>query len=140
MGSILDRIEDHLASGNTSAGFTFYTDEGGQRRELTLSDVRRGALKIGSMLPRSVPVLIIQPDPLDFITSFFACLYAGAIAVPLALPTRRLGLEQLAARRAAVGAEHCLTNSNVLGRLRVRTGLNCWAIILSGSSRTIDGK
>jgi acyl-CoA synthetase (AMP-forming)/AMP-acid ligase II len=118
MRSLLERIETQIISGNDSASFTFYADDFAERRRLALDELRREALRIAGMLPRSATVLIVQPDPLEFITSFFGCLYAGAIAVPLALPTRRHGLEHLEGRRQAVGARHCLTNSSVLERLR----------------------
>ena len=118
MRSILERIESHLSAGNTSAAFTFYSDDIGNRRVMSLSVLHREALEIARTLPRSSPVLIMQPDPFEFITSFFGCLYAGATAVPLALPTRRHGIEQVYGRTKAVNAQYCLTNSEVVAKIR----------------------
>jgi acyl-CoA synthetase (AMP-forming)/AMP-acid ligase II len=118
MRSILERIERQLLSGDSTTAFTLYADDAAERSTMTLAELHRDALRIAASVPRSIPVLIIQPDPLEFIASFFGCLYAGAIAVPLPMPTRRHGLDQLRVRMTAVHAKHCLTSSNVLDRLR----------------------
>jgi acyl-CoA synthetase (AMP-forming)/AMP-acid ligase II len=124
MRSILERIDRYLLAGDSSTKFTLYADEVTERRTISLEEIHQDALRIAATLPPSTAILIIQPDPLEFVTSFFGCLYAGAIAVPLPMPTRRNGLDQLRARMTAVDAKHCLTNRNVLERLKGWYGHN----------------
>src|ERR1700754_1395744 len=46
--------------------------------------VARGLISAGAA---GRPVLLIFPSGLDFVAAFCGCLYAGAIAVPVPLPT-----------------------------------------------------
>ena len=122
MRTIIDRIENQLLRDSNTASFTFYDDINEHRRSLALAELRRESLNIASLLPKAEPVLIIQTDPLAFISSFFGCLYAGAIAVPLAFPIRKNGLERLHTLSKELGARHCLTSEQDLSRLRKRYG------------------
>ncbi|KVC55856.1 type I polyketide synthase [Burkholderia stagnalis] len=60
------------------------------------------------------PVLLVFPSGLDFIAAFWGCVYAGAIAVPLALPER--ARSDAALRRidgvAADAQPHCLLTTD----------------------------
>ncbi|GGW51049.1 non-ribosomal peptide synthetase [Streptomyces caelestis] len=61
-------------------------------------------------------LLVHQPGP-DYVSAFFGCLYAGAVAVPIYPPTGARGLERVAAVVADAGAELALTDSATLARL-----------------------
>lgn len=55
-------------------------------------DLDREARRIGgglaARLPRGARVIVAEPPGLRFVTAFFGCLYAGMIAVPVAMPRK----------------------------------------------------
>ncbi|MCF1597264.1 non-ribosomal peptide synthetase [Streptomyces muensis] len=64
------------------------------------------------------PVVLLQPPGLDYVVSFVACLYAGAVAVPVYPPTRRpRSVERLAAIVVDSGAALALTTARIRDRL-----------------------
>ncbi|KUO04437.1 non-ribosomal peptide synthetase [Streptomyces caeruleatus] len=64
------------------------------------------------------PVVLLQPPGLDYVVSFVACLYAGAVAVPVYPPTRRpRSVERLAAIVVDSGASLALTTARIRDRL-----------------------
>lgn len=122
MPTIIDIIETQFLRSSNTASFTFYDENPEHRSNLTLAELRCEALKIAALLSKAEPVLILQTDPLEFIKSFFGSLYAGAIAVPLASPIRKNGLERLHTLSKELGARRCLTSEQDLSRLRKRYG------------------
>lgn len=44
------------------------------------------AIRLGSLIDKGQHVLLLYPQGLEFVTAFFGCLYAGAVAVPASLP------------------------------------------------------
>jgi acyl-CoA synthetase (AMP-forming)/AMP-acid ligase II len=71
--------------------YTFLGSREEETAALTYAELDHEARKLGAWLQnlgaQGERVLLLYPPGLDFITSFFACLYAGAIAVP-AYPPR----------------------------------------------------
>jgi acyl-CoA synthetase (AMP-forming)/AMP-acid ligase II/acyl carrier protein len=73
--------------------FTFLVD--GELEEIHLSygeldlQARAIAAQLQSLVPVGSRVLLCYPSGLEFISAFFGCLYAGAIAVPIAPPKRQ---------------------------------------------------
>jgi acyl-CoA synthetase (AMP-forming)/AMP-acid ligase II len=49
-------------------------------------EARRLASRLWDVLPAGATVLLLHPTGLAFVTAFFACLYAGMVAVPAPLP------------------------------------------------------
>src|SRR5439155_14934353 len=69
------------------------------RDRLTYGDLHREAQRIAGLL-RSAgagrePVLLLYPPGLEYISAFFGCIYAGAIAVPAYPPHRNRSLDRL---------------------------------------------
>ncbi len=66
--------------------------------DLTFAELDRSAARIARIVngrvQRGGRVLMFYPPGLEFVTAFFAALYAGAIAVPL-VPPRRAGSNQV---------------------------------------------
>jgi myxalamid-type polyketide synthase MxaD len=88
---------------------TYVSGRGEVRRE-TAADLRKRGARIGSGLAalgavRGDPVVLLLPDPQEFVSAFWACLLEGLVPVPLGLSLRR----RLRADRARV--------ERVLGRL-----------------------
>ncbi|MER5479922.1 amino acid adenylation domain-containing protein [Streptomyces sp. NPDC002734] len=71
----------HLADGETPAG------------ELTYAQLDAGARAVAARLQAlglgGREVVLLYPSGLDYVTAFFGCLYAGAVAVPAYPPTRQ---------------------------------------------------
>lgn len=122
MRTIIDIIEDQLSRGVGTGHFTLYDENAGNCRTLAMAELRLEALNIAALLPNGEAVLIVQTDPFAFIKSFFGCLYAGAIAVPLVFPMRKNGLESLNNLLEQVGSKYCLTSENNLKRLKMLYG------------------
>ena len=74
--------------------FRFLEDGEGEPLSMTNAELDRRARAIAVELRERVPVgeraLIICPPGLDYVASFFACLYAGVIAVPVYPPNPAL--------------------------------------------------
>jgi len=74
------------------------------------------AVRLLALAQPADPVLLIYADGLEFLAAFFGCLFAGMIAVPVALPQPRQPLEALAAIAADAAAGIVLTSQTLLDR------------------------
>src|SRR6266498_1902414 len=81
--------------------YTYLTDGETEERALVWRDVdlraRALAVWLGSLSARGERMVLLFPTGLEFVTAFFGCLYAGAVAVP-AYPLDPLRLERTRAR------------------------------------------
>lgn len=72
--------------------YTFWPDGEKEHAILTYGELdrraRAGAALLQSLGATGERVLLLYPPGLDFIAAFFACLYAGAVAVPVYPPRR----------------------------------------------------
>lgn len=100
--------------------FTFLLD-GDTRTSLTYADLDRRARAIAAALqPRlhaADRALVAYESSLEFIATFFGCLYAGVIAVPVAPPGRR-GANRFRAIAEACGAAVSLSHDERRRRAR----------------------
>lgn len=89
LGELLLRRVTHSRQ---HVAFTFIEDGTETRTHITYAQLHRRALVLANKLRaldvRS-PVLLVHPPGLEFISSFFGCLYAGLIPVPLPEPYSR---------------------------------------------------
>ncbi len=100
--------------------YTFLIDGEIEGARLTYSDLDRKSRVVGAWLQQHLEfgsrALLVYPSDLDFITSFFGCLYGGVIAVPTYPPqtrTRR-SLEKVRAIIRDVQPAVILTTSSLL--------------------------
>jgi acyl-CoA synthetase (AMP-forming)/AMP-acid ligase II len=108
------------------AAFVFLGDGETEAGRLTLSGLDRHARRVGAYLQElgaaSSPVLTIYPVGLDFIGAFWACIYAGAIAVPAPPPDQlqrpEKTLQRLQSIVENVRPKIVLTSSQVEGQLK----------------------
>src|SRR2546425_10541712 len=67
-------------------GFTFLADGEAQALTMTYAELDLRARAIAAHLQRldahGKHVLLLYPPGLDYVSAFFGCLYAGAVAVP----------------------------------------------------------
>src|ERR1044071_9386355 len=101
--------------------YTFLADGEQEAITLTLSELDQRARAISAWLKPLVAtgerVLLLYPPGLEFIEAFFACLYAGAVAVPAYPPRRNRSLLRLQAIVADAQAAVALTTASVLARI-----------------------
>jgi acyl-CoA synthetase (AMP-forming)/AMP-acid ligase II len=103
---------------STQRLYTFLNDRGTEVEFLTYQELDQRAMAIASVLQRheasGTPVLLLYPPGLEFITAFFGCLYAGALAVPLYPPRRNQFGARLHAIKAETQAMFALTTTSIL--------------------------
>ena len=85
----LSEALDYAATGQR--GLNFYSARGALETVLPYSELRTKAIAcarrlIGAGLERGTRVALVADVSADFVVAFFACQYAGLIAVPLPIP------------------------------------------------------
>ena len=98
--TLVDLLEARADAHPDRLAYAFLADGEVESERLTYGDLRRRARALGAALAaldaRGERALLLFPPGLDFAVAFFGCLYAGAIAVPVAPPS--------AARRGRLAA------------------------------------
>ncbi|MCE9604697.1 MAG: methenyltetrahydromethanopterin cyclohydrolase [Planctomycetia bacterium] len=88
--NFVDLLERRKAERAAHTPFRFLADGENEEINLTYAELDRQARAIAGWLQRTQNpgdrVILIYPPGLEYITSFFGCLYAGVIAVPAYLP------------------------------------------------------
>ncbi|MFI6875996.1 amino acid adenylation domain-containing protein [Streptomyces sp. NPDC050400] len=93
-------------------------------RAYTYAELDRGARTVAALIQQRVGpgdrvMLLHQPGP-DYVTAFFGCLYAGAVAVPVYPPLGANGLERVRAIAADCAAELALVDTGTLALIDAR--------------------
>ncbi|HVU66437.1 MAG TPA: fatty acyl-AMP ligase [Ktedonobacteraceae bacterium] len=90
--------------------------------QLTYAEVLRKAQAIGAFLQHKgasgKPVLLLHHPGLEYVTAFFGCLFAGAIAVPAYAPRSARLLSRIEAIVTDTESTHLLTTSTMLADLQ----------------------
>jgi acyl-CoA synthetase (AMP-forming)/AMP-acid ligase II len=85
-------LRRRAAAAGAEPAYVFLPDRGGERPVLTFAELHARAQAVARHLAeRGEPeerAALLFPPGLDFIVAFFACLYAGIIAVPMMIPRR----------------------------------------------------
>src|SRR6201996_2276787 len=112
-----ERYQDKVAF-----DYCHYSPSGEEHRRLTYRELDIKARAIASNLQRQGAagkhVLVLCPSGLDFITSFFGCIYAGAVAVPVHPPVRNRVIGRVASIVADAQAGFVLTTAKLQAELR----------------------
>ncbi|MEO6795232.1 MAG: beta-ketoacyl synthase N-terminal-like domain-containing protein, partial [Mycobacterium sp.] len=103
--------------------FTFSRDgDEHETSQVTYRELDVRARQIGADLQRQGAagerVLVLCPPGLDFIASFFGCLYAGAIAIPVHPPMREHLVPRVASIIADVQPEFALTTAEIEPKIK----------------------
>ena len=92
--------------------------EDGSAREMTFAEVDARARAIGAKLSEQLApgdrAMLVFPAGLDFITSFFGCMYAGVVAVPATYPKPKRPLARMSRIAEDSGATIALTTGQTL--------------------------
>ncbi|HEY9282293.1 MAG TPA: fatty acyl-AMP ligase, partial [Pyrinomonadaceae bacterium] len=100
--------------------YTFLTDGETAEESLTYGELDERARAVGAMLQGrglgGERVLLLYPPGLEYVTAFWGCLYAGAVAVPVYPPRQNQSLRRLEAVAADAQAKAALTAAQYLSR------------------------
>ncbi len=123
---LLAALEHHAAAIPHNTAFTFLPDDG-EPQALTFARlaglVSRAAARLHDVADRGDRVLLLYPSGLDFVVAFLACLQAGLIAVPSALPHRRRAQARSEQLANDAGARLILTTDPIPEALRSNSKL-----------------
>jgi acyl-CoA synthetase (AMP-forming)/AMP-acid ligase II len=120
--TLVDLLRFRAASQPDRRAYTFLTDGETEEVHLTYDGLERKAQSVTAslrpLITKSDRILLLFPPGLEFITAFFGCLYAGAVAIPAYPPEpgrlrRTLPLLSVIANDAQPAA--VLTTSRILG-------------------------
>ena len=100
--------------------YTYLVDGENDEITLTYKELDRRARAIAAMLQRQHSfgkrALLLYPPGLEYIASFFGCLYAGAIAVPAYPPQRRRIKQRLESIVTDAQIEFALTTTSLISK------------------------
>ncbi|MFI6894732.1 amino acid adenylation domain-containing protein [Streptomyces sp. NPDC050256] len=124
-GSWTELLADTALRSPDRVAFSYLADGEVPAGELTYAQLDSRARVIGVHLQglglAGRRVLLLYPSGLDYVTAFFGCLYAGAVAVPAYPPTRQArSLERIAGIIQDCGVDTALTTAEFAGRLASR--------------------
>jgi amino acid adenylation domain-containing protein len=101
--------------------YTFLADGTAEEITLTYGELDRQARAVAAWLQsqtsRGERVLLLYPPGLKYITAFFGCLYAGAIAVPAYPPRHNRNSHRLQSLIADAAPSIALTTAPILSRI-----------------------
>jgi len=116
--NLIDLLQWRSAEQSSERLYTFLTDGEIPTSSLTYGELDRQARAIGATLQglgaAGERVLLLYPSGLDYITAFFGCLYAGAVAVPVYPPRMHHGRDRIRAIAADAQASVALTDASLL--------------------------
>jgi acyl-CoA synthetase (AMP-forming)/AMP-acid ligase II len=108
--------ERSIRQGNEIA-YTFLLDGESESISLTYRQLDQKAKELGALLQNlgltGQRALLMYPSGLDFIIGFFACLYAGVVAVPAYPPRKNQSLDRLQSIVADCEAKEILTTTTI---------------------------
>ncbi|EAZ89250.1 fatty acyl-AMP ligase [Crocosphaera chwakensis] len=106
----------------SKTAYTFLSSGKTEESSLTYQQLDRRARELGSILYslglQGERALLMYTPGLDFVIAFFACLYAGVIAVPVYPPKRNQSFHRLQAIIKDCDAKEILTTSTILSNLQ----------------------
>lgn len=123
---VIERLQSHAAGQRGDETYLTFMAGGGVAEQCTYAEIwDRSSQIAASLLDRglaSKPVLILLPSGINYVASFFGCLLAGVIAVPVYPPANRFHLPRLDAIVINSGATVALTSSVERARIDALVG------------------
>ncbi|MBL1078838.1 AMP-binding protein [Nocardia sp. 2] len=121
----IELLDARATKNGEEVAFAFLDDEGREADALTYRELDERARALAHQLNCTVSagdrVLLLHPPGLDYVVSFYACLYAGVIAVPL-FPPQRSRIEHIDEVARDCAASVVISTSNVLSGMRETPG------------------
>jgi amino acid adenylation domain-containing protein len=134
--TLVELLRDRAESKGQDLAYTFLLDGEEAEDNVTYAELDRRARGLAATLQRmgvggGERVLLLYPPGLDYISAFFGCLYAGAVAVPAYPPRSRRPSARLESIQESAGAKAVLSTEAVLSGLDKqmprRPGVVWWA-------------
>ncbi len=128
--TIVDVLRDRSANTPDRVGYSFLSNEVDNVKPLTYrqleTQVKAIAAHLQSKIKKGDRVLLLFPysDGLDFVASFYGCLYAGAVAVTINPSKNADALEKLLERIEDSQAQAVVTTSEVINYFKGKLAKN----------------
>ncbi len=123
-GNLVELLRGRAAEQPERNIYTFLADSTGAEMDLSFGELDRRARAVAAWLQEAGAtdgrVLLLFPVGLDYITAFFGCLYARAMAVPAYPPRMNRGFDRLEAIIGDASPSIVLTNSAILAQIESR--------------------
>ena len=124
--SLADVLQCRAACHPHRTAYTFLDFGASGPQSLTYAELNRNAKQLAAQLQqlgmRNEPALLLYPPGLDYIVAFFACLYAGTIAVPAYPPSNNRHMPRLLAILNDSKAKIVLTTGQIANNIRPFAG------------------
>lgn len=118
LSTIIDFLDKRAIYQPDRLAYTFLVDGETEEANITYQQLELRATAIASELlnrkANGERALLLYPPGLEFVIAFFACLYAGVIAVPVFPPRRNQRMARLQAIAKDAKAAFALTTKSVL--------------------------
>ncbi|MEM7591784.1 MAG: fatty acyl-AMP ligase [Cyanobacteria bacterium P01_A01_bin.83] len=125
--SFVDLLLDHVQCKSDKNIYRFLARGETEIAKLSYGELDRQAKAIAAVMQSQTKkgerVLLLYPPGLDFVVAFFACMYAGVIAVPAYPPKPNRRLTRLETIVKDAGASLILTTSSLLSRMEKQLAL-----------------
>lgn len=122
METLTELLQRRAREQGSSTGYIFLDDEGKEIVRLTYAELHRQALRIAATIRVHLKpgdrVLMLYPPGPEFVSAFFACLYAGIIAVPAYPPKRNQKLNRLLTIASDARVRAALTTEVIADRFK----------------------
>lgn len=143
--SLVDVLRHQALEKPEVTALTVYSDKPGDRPQLSFAELWAQASCLAQDLAtRTEPgdrVLLIFPSSLEFVVSYFACLIAGVIAVPMMVPRRNAAQDASASiiadcrPRLALGSPADLSGRHAFQEYLAQQGVGYQPVTLALSPR-----
>ena len=120
--NIIEILNEHSVNKPDNTAYIFLGNGKEESDRLSYGELAEKAKSIASYLQdyQGERALLLYPSGLEFICSFFGCLYAGVIPTPAYLPRRNQKLSRLLSIVKNADAKLALTNDSNLQKLQKR--------------------
>jgi acyl-CoA synthetase (AMP-forming)/AMP-acid ligase II/acyl carrier protein len=125
--TLVDVARYRAAKQAQKTAYTFLADGANRERHLTYAGLDRRARAIAAFLQDAAMsgerALLFYAPGLDFICTFFGCLYAGVVAVPTYPPVNRQMMAQVEPIIKDAGPQAILTTADIAAKLKTLLSL-----------------
>jgi acyl-CoA synthetase (AMP-forming)/AMP-acid ligase II/alkylation response protein AidB-like acyl-CoA dehydrogenase/acyl carrier protein len=121
--TLIDALEKRASSLSDRVAYRFLREGEFEHDSITFGDLRRRARAAAAHLAslrgsgRDEAAILLYPQGIEFIVAFFACLYAGVMAVPASISNRKRGVDILGRIAEDAGARWILSTGAQLQQL-----------------------
>jgi acyl-CoA synthetase (AMP-forming)/AMP-acid ligase II len=116
--SLVDLLRQRARATRSQVAYTFLDDGGSAQTSLTYGELderaRAVAAHVQALAPAGTRALLLYPPGPEYVTAFFACLYAGVVAVPAYPPLQAPAVPRLEAMVVDAGVTVALTSAAIL--------------------------